>query len=314
MVNSKELSSLPLFSGIPEEALISISGVLKEESFKAGSLVIKEGDPADFFYILRSGEIEVRKTIDREAGKHKTLAILEEGDVFGEMAIFGKELRTADVVTLRDSILWKVDFQDFLNLIDRDHKIGISLLRAMIIMLISRLRATSQELTTLYEVGRIISLTKNIKELTGMVFEQVVRDIPSTEVGFIAIWNRFNEEFDIYQSFNLSEEYTLEPNDPLVLKLRENLSPLLVREFSLMPEFSKRFYEGLSMLVSPLVYNNELIGLIALINRSKQKAFTYSQMVLLSGVCTHLASALKNLEREEEDSLRERLTQQKVYY
>jgi len=82
MVNFKELASMPLFYGIPDDTLISISEMLKEESFKAGSLVIKEGDPADFFYILKSGEMEVRKTIDREAGKHKTLAILEEGRCF----------------------------------------------------------------------------------------------------------------------------------------------------------------------------------------------------------------------------------------
>jgi GAF domain-containing protein len=68
------------------------------------------------------------------------------------------------------------------------------------------------------------------------------------------------------------------------------------------------------MLVSPMLYNDQLIGLITLINKSKEKAFTYSQMVLLSGVSAHLASALKNLEKEEEDHLRERLTQQKVYY
>ncbi len=131
MVNFKELSTLPLFSDIPQEALPSIAGMLQEESFKAGQRVIQEGDPADFFYILRSGEMEVRKTIDRETGKHKTLAILEEGDIIGEMAIFGKEVRAADVVTLKDSLLWRVDFKDFLNLLNTDHKIGLQLLKAM---------------------------------------------------------------------------------------------------------------------------------------------------------------------------------------
>jgi len=314
MVRIKELSTLPLFSEFPEEALSSISGMLKEESFKAGQPVINEGDPADFFYILRSGEMEVRKTIDRETGKHKTLAILEEGDVFGEMAIFGREMRAADVVTLKDSLLWRVDFKDFLELLNTDHKIGLQLLKAMIIMLISRLRATSQELATLYEVSRIISSTREIKALSKMVFEQVMRDIRSAEAGFIAVWNRFNEEFDIHQSLNLSEEYHLDLYDPLIIKLRESMSPLMFKEISLVPEFDTRFYKGRSMLVSPMVYNDELVGLIALINKSKEKAFAYSQMVLLSDVCTHLASALKNLEREEEDRLRDRLAKQKVYY
>jgi len=314
MVNFKELSTLPLFSDIPQETLSSIAGMLKEESFKAGQRVIQEGDPAEFFYILRSGEMEVRKTIDRETGKHKTLAILEEGDIIGEMAIFGKEVRAADVVTLKDSLLWRVDFKDFLNLLNTDHKIGLQLLKAMTAMLISRLRAVNQELTTLYEVSRIISSTRQIKDLTGMVFEQVMRDIRSAEAGFIAVWNRFNEEYDIYHSLNLPKENHLLINDPLILELQEKRSSLMVREISEMPNLSTRFYKGRSMLIAPMIYNEELIGLISLTNLSKEKAFAYSQMVLLSDVCTHLASALKNLERDDEDMLRDRLIQQKVYY
>ena len=314
MVNFKELSTLPLFSDIPQETLSSIAGMLKEESFKAGQRVIQEGDPAEFFYILRSGEMEVRKTIDRETGKHKTLAILEEGDIIGEMAIFGKEVRAADVVTLKDSLLWRVDFKDFLNLLNTDHKIGLQLLKAMTAMLISRLRAVNQELTTLYEVSRIISSTRQIKDLTGMVFEQVMRDIRSAEAGFIAVWNRFNEEYDIHHSLNLPKENHLLINDPLILELQEKRSSLMVREISEMPNLSTRFYKGRSMLIAPMIYNEELIGLISLTNLSKEKAFAYSQMVLLSDVCTHLASALKNLERDDEDMLRDRLIQQKVYY
>ncbi len=314
MESFEELRLLPLFSGIPEEILPSISGMLKEEKVKAGHLVIKEGDPADFFYVLRSGEMEVRKTIDRESGKHKTLAILEEGDIFGEMAIFGEEVRAADVVTVRDSLLWRIDFKDFLNLLNNDPGIGLQLLKAMISILTLRLKATNQELATLYEVSRIISSTRQMEDLTGMVFEQVMRDVEPAKAGFIAVWNRFNEEFDIHHSLNLPKEEHLLMGDPLIVELREKMSPVMVREISEMPDLEGKFYTGLSMLVSPMVYNTDLIGLIALIHPSKKKAFSYSQMVLLSDVCTHLASALKNLEKEQEDLLRNRLSQKKVYY
>jgi CRP-like cAMP-binding protein len=314
MESFKELRMLPLFSGIPEETLSSIATMLKEERFPAGHLVIKEGDPADFFYILRSGEMEVRKTIHRDSGKHKTLAILEEGDVFGEMAIFGEEVRAADVVTVKDSLLWRVDFKDFSHLLNNDPKIGLHLLKAMIVVLISRLKATNQELATLYEVGRIISSTRSMEELTGLVFEQVMRDVEPAKSGFVAVWNRYNEEFEIHHSLNLPKEHHLPINDPLILEMLERMSPLMVREISERPKLNERFYAGRSMLVSPMLYNNELTGLIALIHPSKKKAFTYSQMVLLSDVCTHLASALNNLEREQEDLLKERLSQKKVSY
>lgn len=314
MENFKELSSMPLFSGIPDETLISIAGMMKEERFAAGTTVIKEGDRADFFCVLKSGEMEVLKVINIDAGKYKTLAILREGDIFGEMAIFGKETRAADVVTTKDSTLWRLDFKDFFNVINSDQKTGLQLLKAITMILISRLKATDQELATLYEVGNIINSTRNTKDLTSAVFKQVMNDIKSAKAGFMAVWNMYNEEFDIYQSLNLPAEHQISPNDPLILNLTERMSPIIVNEISEFSKFEGKFYAGRSMLVSPMVYNDNLTGLITLINPTEKNAFTYSHMVLLSTVCAHLSSALKNLEKEQDDILRERLQTKKVYY
>lgn len=314
MENLKELSMLPLFSDIPSETLASIAGMLKEERFAANKLVIKEGDPADFFYILRSGEMEVRKVINKETEKYKTLAILKEGDIFGEMAILGEEVRAADVVTIKDSVLWRLDFKDFLNIMNADHKTGLHLLKAMTIILISRLKATSQELATLYEVGRIISSTRQLEDLTGMVLEQVMSDIKSAKAGLIAVWNRYNEEYDVHHSLNLQKMHQIAANDPLIRELSARMSTVMVNDISEMPGLDERFYTGRSMLIAPMIYNNTLIGLIALIHPSKKNAFTYSQMVLLSAVCNQFSSALKNLEKEQEEILKERLSKKKVHY
>ncbi len=314
MVEFKELAKLPLFTGLSEEILSSISRILREERFKAGSLVIREGDPADFFYIIHSGEMEVRKTIDSESQKHKTLAILEEGDIFGEMALFGEELRAADVLAIQDSQLWRVDFKDFSKLLEVDPRLGIQLLKAIANILIFRLKAINQELATLYEVSQIISSTRNIGELLRKAFDQVMRDVRSAEAGFIAVWNRYNEEFDICCSSNLPDNKHLSIEDPLILELQAKRTPLMVRDISQNPALEKGLYKGSSMLISPILYKDELLGLIGLIHPSKKRAFGYSQMVLLSSVCTNLASALKNIEKEDEDLLKERLAQKKVYY
>lgn len=314
MENFKELSSMPLFSGIPDEALISIAGMMKEERFAAGSTVIKEGDLADFFYIIKSGEMEIRKAINIDAGKYKTLAILQEGDIFGEMAIFGKETRAADVVTTRDSTLWRLDFKNFFSVINSDQKTGLQLLEAMTMILISRLKAADQERATLYEVGNIINSTKNTNDLTSAVFKQLMNDIKSAKAGFIAVWNMYNEEFDIYNSLHIPGEHHLPLSDPLILDLTEKMSAVMVNEISETSKFEGKFYAGRSILASPMIYNNNITGLIALINPTEKNAFTYSHMVLLTSVCTQLSSALKNIEREQDDILRERLQTKKVYY
>ena len=68
------------------------------------------------------------------------------------------------------------------------------------------------------------------------------------------------------------------------------MSPVMVREISEMPGLNGKFYSGNSILVSPMLYNAELMGLIAPVNPLRKKAFIYSQRVLLSDVCIHLAS------------------------
>jgi len=64
--------------------------------------VITEGDIEDSFYIIVVGEVMVSK-------KGKQLAVLKQGDCFGEMAYLGTTKRTATIETLSNTILMKIN-------------------------------------------------------------------------------------------------------------------------------------------------------------------------------------------------------------
>jgi len=64
----------------------------------AGDIIIKEGDAADTMYFVLEGSVRVAKSCG--ALNERELAILKPGDLFGEMALFLQEPRTASVVAV----------------------------------------------------------------------------------------------------------------------------------------------------------------------------------------------------------------------
>ena len=97
------LSRVPLFSELSVEELERISRVAVPRSFPSGVRVFHEGDHSDACYLVRSGDLRV--TREHSDGRAIALATLGPGDIFGELAMFDGEARSASVETLTDSEL-----------------------------------------------------------------------------------------------------------------------------------------------------------------------------------------------------------------
>ena len=81
------------------------------EWYKKGSVIIQINEPPDGIYYLDYGRVK----IINEAGE--MLALLESGDIFGELAYFGKEhKRTATIIAESDVVVRKISTEDFRNL------------------------------------------------------------------------------------------------------------------------------------------------------------------------------------------------------
>lgn len=89
-MNQKRLAELPLFEGLDEEALRTVSKVTQEVSVQEGAELVREGDYSYNLSIIDEGEAEV--THDGEV-----LATLRAGDVFGEVGVIKKGVRSATV-------------------------------------------------------------------------------------------------------------------------------------------------------------------------------------------------------------------------
>ena len=108
-VEGERLSKLPFFRGIPAEQLESMSGLFITETYDDGHRVVRENDAGDKFYIIVRGRVAVEKAGVR-------VAVLEDGDYFGEIALLKDIPRTADIVAIGPTVLLSLRRDQLLEL------------------------------------------------------------------------------------------------------------------------------------------------------------------------------------------------------
>jgi len=98
------------------------------KTYRDGQPIVSQGDIGDCMYVIQSGQAEVLRN---EGGKELRLAVLTEGDVFGEMALFDKEKRSATVRALGEVRALTVDKKTFLRQVHEDPSLAFRILQRM---------------------------------------------------------------------------------------------------------------------------------------------------------------------------------------
>src|ERR671916_120870 len=95
------LARVPLFAGLSERDLAQLAQVAVPRTYESGQAVFREGDSGDTCYVVREGAVRVTRR--HSDGRAITLAELRPGSIFGELAMFGGETRSATVQALEDT-------------------------------------------------------------------------------------------------------------------------------------------------------------------------------------------------------------------
>lgn len=103
-----------VFRDLPPQEVTAVAGRLSPVQVPAGTVVVRQGAPADKFFIIVEGELEV---IREDDGVSRTLATLRKGQFFGEMAILRDLPRTASVRALTPATLLAMERDDFRALV-----------------------------------------------------------------------------------------------------------------------------------------------------------------------------------------------------
>src|SRR6478609_11279824 len=94
------LRAVPVFSELGEDELARVAEVAVPRQFVAGEVVFREGDESSTCYVVRNGR--ARAVREHSDGRSITLANFGPGDIFGELAMFDDERRSATVEALDD--------------------------------------------------------------------------------------------------------------------------------------------------------------------------------------------------------------------
>lgn len=101
MVDDEMLRSVELFRGFDDETLSSLAGESNVRDLKRGDVLFAEADEPDQLYVTVSGRIAmVNRSID---GRESVVALMEDGDLFGEMPLFDQQSRSTDARALEPS-------------------------------------------------------------------------------------------------------------------------------------------------------------------------------------------------------------------
>ena len=134
----ERLRTLDWFSSLTDEKLEALASKTETVRWEADEAVFEEGDVGSCCYVLHSGVVKVTRQLPD--GRRITLARLGPGSVFGELALFNGERRSASVVALEWTSAVAIAAEDMMGVLRTDPDAALR----VAIGLANRLRETNE--------------------------------------------------------------------------------------------------------------------------------------------------------------------------
>ena len=125
-------------------------------NFKAGDVILKQGEDGDLAYLIRTGAVEV---IVGDGAKEKVIATLGPGDVFGEMSLLAPGPRSATIRATADTNCTVTSYSDFMNAIRDNPEQAIEFMKTLVL----RLR----------KMNELMAAQAGGRSLTGILWDMV---------------------------------------------------------------------------------------------------------------------------------------------
>ena len=141
------LHTVPLFSGLEIQSLSMLTPLFEEESFPAGTKILREGEFGDSMYIIVNGQVSVTK-YSEGINKEVLITNLHSGSYFGEVALIDNQPRSANINTTEDTRVLRLRKSVFEKLLLEDKTFAINFYRNCLNETIVRMRETATNLTS----------------------------------------------------------------------------------------------------------------------------------------------------------------------
>lgn len=146
------LAAIEIFACLTTDELAAMQTIVEEVGYRTGERIIREGEQADCFYVVRSGSVIVRLDLGPDK-RMKRLAAIGPGICFGEIALFDGGHRSADVVADEETSCYRIPVERLAQLTGAYPDIRAKLLFNIGRELSARLRSATGEIRALEGLG-----------------------------------------------------------------------------------------------------------------------------------------------------------------
>ena len=142
------LGEVPMFEGMARERIELIAGCASNRVFDDGAYLLREGEPADAFYVIRAGDVALETHVPQRGAL--TLQTLHSGDVLGWSWLVSPDRAAFDARALGEVHAMAFDGRCLRGKCDQDHDLGYDVLMRFVSVIVDRLQATRLQLLDVY--------------------------------------------------------------------------------------------------------------------------------------------------------------------
>jgi CRP-like cAMP-binding protein len=138
----EELGELKLFKGLEETELNLLRKIASHRVYQPGENIFSEGEQGDKLYVIKEGKIRI--TQELESGT-QPLAILSEGDFFGEISFLDAQPHSATATAMKESTILSISRKDFDEMVENNPREGYTILHCLSAEICSLLRQMDEK-------------------------------------------------------------------------------------------------------------------------------------------------------------------------
>lgn len=153
------LAKVPLFSSLKPAYLSVLAERLATRKYGRGTIIFHKDDPGATLYVVKSGRVKI--VTSSADGDDVILAILSDGDFFGELSVLDGKPRSASAVAMETTITLTLSRRDILDVISGEPELAIAMLATMS----ERLRCTNLLVEDVFFLSVPARLTKRLLDL-----------------------------------------------------------------------------------------------------------------------------------------------------
>ncbi len=153
----KAFQAMQVLSDLSAAEKETVMAISRRVNFRHGEVIMREGEIGDSMYFFIEGEVKVSKELTLKVGRgafsqaEKSMLSLKPGPsgLFGDMAMFGDEPRSATITASSDCVLFAISRESFTELCVKEPGLGVKLLHRIALVLCERLRKSNSDVLKL---------------------------------------------------------------------------------------------------------------------------------------------------------------------